>query len=75
MPPGPCRIQPRLCPFPDQVPFKLGQGPEDLKDQPAAAGGVESFLQADKIRSLPLQTLDNLNQVYSSCGPTDPAAR
>ena len=31
----------------------LSQGPEDLKDQPVAAGcGVESFLQADKACSL-----------------------
>ena len=63
-PPSACGLQARLGPLADQVPLELGQGPEDVKDELAAAGGrVDRLLEAAEPDLPRLQGGDRLNQV------------
>src|SRR3954454_15123132 len=61
--PRPRRTQPGLGTLADEVALELGERPEHVEDQPAAArGGVERLLQAPEPDLLPLEPLGERDQ-------------
>src|SRR3954453_14360807 len=62
--PRPGRAEPGPGALADEVALELGERPEHVEDQPAAArGGVERLLQAPEADLLPLEPLGQRDQV------------
>jgi hypothetical protein len=61
---GPGGSQPSGCPLAEEVAFELGQGGEDVEDEPAAGGGgVDRLLEAAEPNPTLGEAGDGVDQV------------
>src|SRR4051812_11859092 len=70
--PAPCSSgsQAGVGALPDEIPFELGEGSEDMKDEfPAACSGVDLFLQRPEANAALLQVPDGVDEVHQ--GPAE----
>jgi hypothetical protein len=57
-------LQPGMGPLPDEIPFKLGQRPEDMEDKlPATGRRVDLLLQGPEANAPLLELSDGLDQM------------